>query len=616
MTLSAHEQYMLELINRARLDPAAEAARYGVADLNAGLAPGTITATAKQVLAPNDFLDTAATGHTQWMLANDIFDHIGAGGSNARDRIAAAGYAASDYFWGENLGQYGSSTAITDLETVTAGIHQALFESAGHRVNILRAEFAEIGLGLETGIFTSGGTDYNAALVTQNFAQHGSDVFLTGVTYSDTDKDRFYSVGEAVANVTFAIGATSAQTAAAGGYALEIAPGANQTVTVTPAAGAASTVVVDLSAGNVKLDLVDGTLFRSSGNLTLVSGVANAELLGIADLSLTGNAENNTLWDNGGANTIAAGGGNDLVYDRGGHDNVDLGDGNDSMIVGGGLDTIAGGAGIDTINYLGSTAGVNIDLFTNAVSGGWAAGDTISGFERVYGSNTGNDILKGTNGSNILRGYGGNDIVYDRAGNDNVDLGSGNDTVLVGNGADTLTGGAGIDNVNYYYSSGGVSVDLLTNALSGGWAADDTISGFERVYGSNTGNDTLRGTNGDNFLRGYGGKDVLHGRAGNDFLEGGAGADTVSGGFGADHFIFQDGFGADRVNDFSLADSDVLRLDDALWADRGSLTAAQVVSTFATAAGGDVVFDFGDGNVLTLVGLTDTTGLDAQIVFV
>ena len=36
MTLSAAEQYLLELINRARLNPAAEAARYGI-DLNAGL---------------------------------------------------------------------------------------------------------------------------------------------------------------------------------------------------------------------------------------------------------------------------------------------------------------------------------------------------------------------------------------------------------------------------------------------------------------------------------------------------------------------------------------------------------------------------------------------------
>ena len=41
MPATALEQMLLELINRARLDPAAEAARFGI-DLNEGLAPGTI----------------------------------------------------------------------------------------------------------------------------------------------------------------------------------------------------------------------------------------------------------------------------------------------------------------------------------------------------------------------------------------------------------------------------------------------------------------------------------------------------------------------------------------------------------------------------------------------
>ena len=52
---SAQEQLMLELINRARMNPAAEAARQGI-DLNQGLAPGTISAAPKQVLAMNDLL--------------------------------------------------------------------------------------------------------------------------------------------------------------------------------------------------------------------------------------------------------------------------------------------------------------------------------------------------------------------------------------------------------------------------------------------------------------------------------------------------------------------------------------------------------------------------------
>ena len=56
---SAQEQLMLELVNRARMNPAAEAARFGVA-LNQGLPAGTISSAPKQVLAMNDFLVTAA----------------------------------------------------------------------------------------------------------------------------------------------------------------------------------------------------------------------------------------------------------------------------------------------------------------------------------------------------------------------------------------------------------------------------------------------------------------------------------------------------------------------------------------------------------------------------
>ena len=71
---SAQEQLMLELINRARMNPAAEAARQGIT-LNQGLAPGTISASPKQVLAMNNFLVLSADRHSNWMLVNDIFNH-------------------------------------------------------------------------------------------------------------------------------------------------------------------------------------------------------------------------------------------------------------------------------------------------------------------------------------------------------------------------------------------------------------------------------------------------------------------------------------------------------------------------------------------------------------
>ena len=47
---TALDQYLIELINRARLDPVGEAARLGI-DLNQGLSQGQITTAPKQPLA-------------------------------------------------------------------------------------------------------------------------------------------------------------------------------------------------------------------------------------------------------------------------------------------------------------------------------------------------------------------------------------------------------------------------------------------------------------------------------------------------------------------------------------------------------------------------------------
>src|SRR3712207_1183737 len=100
---TAYEQYFLELVNRARANPGAEAARLGI-DLNQGLTAGTIANTAKQPLAMNQFLNDSAQAHSDWMLATDTFSHTGANGSSAGDRMKAAGYVfTGSWTWGENI---------------------------------------------------------------------------------------------------------------------------------------------------------------------------------------------------------------------------------------------------------------------------------------------------------------------------------------------------------------------------------------------------------------------------------------------------------------------------------------------------------------------------------
>ncbi|MDN5001031.1 DUF5801 repeats-in-toxin domain-containing protein, partial [Bradyrhizobium sp. GCM10027634] len=131
-------------------------------------------------------------------------------------------------------------------------------------------------------------------------------------------------------------------------------------------------------------------------------------------------------------------------------------------------------------------------------------------------------------------------------------------------GADTLAGGTGSgDTVDYSNSTAGVSVNLATNAVSGGWAAGDTISGFENVIGSSFA-DTLTATSTGSILDGgansTGGTDVLNGGAGNDILIASrAGIDTLTGNGGNDTFVLHgNGGAAVEITDFNAGDSIVV----------------------------------------------------------
>lgn len=350
MSLSAAEQYLLELVNRARLDPAGEAARYGIA-LNKDLAPGTISAAAKQVLAPNEKLETAATAHSLWMLENDVFSHgepVGkAPGTDPSKRIAAQGYVASN--WGENLA-VDASTGSISVEGSIAKMHQDLFLSEGHRLNLMNGSFREVGIGAEVGVFTQAGKNYNAAMLTEDFGTTGAARFVTGVCYADRNSDKFYSMGEGISGVTFTIGTAKGVSAAAGGYS--VSTGSNAATVVNGAsAGVVFQAVVDMSRGNVKLDLVGDVRFMSSGTITLVSGIRNVDLLGVGNINATGNAAGNTLNGNAGNNVLTGAGGKDVLSGFGGNDTIKGGLAQDTITGGVGNDLLTGDQGADTFVF-------------------------------------------------------------------------------------------------------------------------------------------------------------------------------------------------------------------------------------------------------------------------
>jgi len=202
-------------------------------------------------------------------------------------------------------------------------------------------------------------------------------------------------------------------------------------------------------------------------------------------------------------------------------------------------------------------------------------------------------------GDDLLTGGSGKDFPFGDVGNDKLGGGSGFDTLIGGPGNDTVHGGNGRDLVFL-----GAGADRFGDNGQGGKLGRDTVHG-------GGGNDTIQGGSGGDVFSGGGGKDRilgghggdrLFGGAGADLLNGGPGNDTLTGGAGPDKFVFGPGFGHDRIVNFA-DDIDHIKLQHGLWTDM--LTPSQVVADYAHADGDSVVFDFGNGDVLTVTGVSD-----------
>ncbi|TDH58329.1 heme peroxidase [Dankookia rubra] len=249
----------------------------------------------------------------------------------------------------------------------------------------------------------------------------------------------------------------------------------------------------------------------------------------------------------------------------------------------------------------------------------------------------GNDSILGTAGNDLLVGNGGNDTLQGMAGNDTLQGGLGKDLLLGGQGADRFvftsatetqptpterdvigdwgTGDlidlSGMDaNLGIFgmqdFVFRGTATDSFTAAagelwtyqmggntfLIGGVNGDTArdfqieltglhslsasqILGVGRVNQAGTsGADNLTGLGGNDTLLGQAGNDVLRGMAGNDVLQGGLGKDLLLGGQGADRFVF-----------------------------------TSATETQATAAGRDVIGDWGAGDLIDLSAMDANLGI-------
>ncbi|WP_296743114.1 calcium-binding protein, partial [Mesorhizobium sp.] len=422
----------------------------------------------------------------------------------------------------------------------------------------------------------------------------------------------------------------------------------------------------DVIVENANEGTADTVLATVSYTLTAgaqVERLAASDANATSAINLTGNAWSHLIQGNAGANVLTGGSGNDKLYGYAGDDRLDGGLGTDTLYGGIGNDTYVVDSLSDTIvenanegtDTIESSISFDLSTVTNVENLTLAGTNAINGTGNAF-----DNVIRGNAAANTLNGGGGNDMLYGGAGDDIYVIGDahakvielageGNDTVqasvsyslagmsnietlqltgtaninatgngehniLIGNagsnqldgggGGDTLQGGAGND-VYYVRNAGDVIVE---NANEG--TADTVLATVsytltagaqvERLAASDanaTSAINLTGNAWSHLIQGNAGANVLTGGSGNDTLMGYGGNDTLFGGAGADKFVFAHGTGQDSIGDFVTG------------TDKIDLTAIgfasyQDVINATHDVGGNAVIDLGNGDQLTLTGVT------------
>jgi uncharacterized protein YkwD len=247
---SDQQQYVLQLINEARTNPAAAAQQisndmtpqvsntlsyYGT---NLQTALQTISsATPQPPVAWNSDLANAAQGQSQYQADNQIQSHTGSGGSSPQDRMTAAGYT-NIISSAENAYAYATSAE----EAMQAFLLDWGVPSDGHRINIQQPgvsaqnAFTDAGVGIVS--TNPNNPAFGPLVITQDFAKSSSSQpQLVGVAYYDNSATHFYQPGEGqgglqIDAVNLQTGQVlSTQTWSSGGYELALPAGQYRVIT-------------------------------------------------------------------------------------------------------------------------------------------------------------------------------------------------------------------------------------------------------------------------------------------------------------------------------------------------------------------------------------------------
>ena len=267
------EQYMLELINQARANPAA----YGqllstTTDPNvsseftywdqqdaqeptrAQIRSDFAAYPAVPPVAMSPKLLAAAHAHDEDMYQNDYQGHTGTDNSTPQSRCNAQGYPGT--YIGENIFAYGKSV-FESVANWLIDFGPGNDTAHGHRKNILDLwGFGEYYAEAGPGIIDGSNGSVGPMICTLDLGNAGQN-FILGVVYSDNNHNGAYDMGEGDSGVKVTVsgGSYYAISSGSGGYAIPYS--GTGSVTVTASGGAFPTPVIktiDFQGENVKVD--------------------------------------------------------------------------------------------------------------------------------------------------------------------------------------------------------------------------------------------------------------------------------------------------------------------------------------------------------------------------
>ena len=233
------EQYLMQKLNRARMDPVGEGQRLAAWLRNDpvgqavvsyyGTSPDQVAADiaafpAVMPLAFDPDLLMTARAHSADMAAHNLLTHTGSDGSQPYERVEASGYLGA--FAGENAGGESSLDVMHAAYLVDWGV-----PDLGHRKQSMKGNAMNV-VGLGVAIAADGTIweteDYGgpklAGSRTGILAFADVPAMLTGAVYRDDNGNGQYDPGEGIAGVTVSMdgGTYYAVTSASGGYSFPL----------------------------------------------------------------------------------------------------------------------------------------------------------------------------------------------------------------------------------------------------------------------------------------------------------------------------------------------------------------------------------------------------------